>query len=566
MDKPDQSRRGARIEQLIEEGFRGRIGRRRMLRGLLAAGMGLAAAREMAENAAQAQANQAARRTELEDAYDFVIVGAGSAGSLLADRLSANGRFSVLVLEAGGEALDTALLSTPGAWGRNIGSDADWGWRSVPQAGLANRPQPIPVDRVIGGSGSINAMMWLRGDRSDYDAWERAAGPGWGWAAMHDAFRRIERVEEGDATRRGTAGQLPITRPAATHPLTEPFLAAAAEAGLPRIEINGTEQVIGAGHAEANIVGGRRVSPAHAFLLPALGRPNLTLISGARVEALEMDGTRCRGVVIALPGGTRRIAARREVVLAAGAIASPRLRLLAGIGPAEELRAAGVASRLDLPGVGRNLQDHLLLRNVVWATPAPLPAPMANAVSAMGYVRTDPALPGPDVQFVFGHVPAGSQALRLDEGWAVLVGLMKPRSRGAVRLASADPAAPPVIDPRHLSDPADVATLLRGLAVARQIGNAPALSAFRRAEQSPGAGDAAALAAFVAQNAGSYFHYAGTCAMGRGAEAVVDERLAVRGIEGLRIVDASVVPEIPAANTHAPTLMIAERAAALLLA
>lgn len=556
-----------RINRLITAAYAGRIDRRRFYRALVAAGVGVAAASQWAQQAAMAQANQQARVADLRSEYDLIIVGAGSAGSLLANRLSARAGLSVLLIEAGGEQIDLPRIQGPGAWGQNIGSEADWAFRSVAQPGLANRQLHIAAGRIIGGSGTINAMQWLRGDRSDFDEWEQAGGAQWGYAAMLDAFKRVESLTGGNPAFRGTRGELAISAPAAAHPLTASYIEAGRQSGLREAEINGVDRIDGCiGLAEANVREGRRMAPVHAFLLPVLARLNLTLLTRARIDKLAFDGARCVGVELVHQGAPRRITARREVVLSAGAIGSPRLLMLSGIGPSEHLRSVGISVRHDLPGVGANLQDHLLVRNVVWAASGPIAPPVANAVSAMAFAKTRKDVVGPDVALLCGHVPAGNAQLKVGEGWAVLTGLVQPASRGTVRLASADPAAAPVVDPRYLSDPADRAALLAGLDLARQVGAAKAMEPWRKAEQSPGPGNPAEHAEFIARTASTWFHYAGTCAMGRSAAAVVDDRLNVRGMPGLRVVDASVMPRIVSVNNHAATLMIAENAARLMLA
>jgi choline dehydrogenase len=384
---------------------------------------------------------------------------------------------------------------------------------------------------------------------------------------MLEAFKRVESLAGGNPAFRGTRGEFAISAPAAAHPLTAPYIEAGRQAGLREAEINGVDRIDGCiGLAEANVRDGRRMAPVHAFLLPVLARENLTLLTGARVDSLAFDGTRCAGIELVLQGSARRITARREVVLCAGAIGSPRLLMLAGLGPADHLRGVGVNVRQDLPGVGANLQDHLLVRNVVWAASTAIAPPVANAVSAMGFAKTRRDSPGPDVAILCGHVPAGNAQLKMGEGWAVLTGLVQPASRGTVRLTSADPAAAPVIDPRYLSDPADLDALVAGLGLARQIGAARAMEPWRKAEQSPGPGSATEHGDFIARTASTWFHFAGTCAMGRSAAAVVDDRLNVRGVTGLKVVDASVMPRIVSVNNHAAMLMIAENAARLMLA
>lgn len=551
---PQNDPDAALADALARAAAAGRIGRRPLLQALLALGLSTPAAALRAQTAAPAAPSE----------FDVIIVGAGSAGSLLADALTRRGDLSVAVVEAGPELPELPRLQIPGLWTQNVGSDSDWAYRSVPQAGLAGRPMLVSGGRLLGGSGSINATIWLRGDRADFDEWERAAGSGWGYATMLEAFTANESAS-GDAAMRGSAGALTIERGTAAHALTAPMIAAAREAaGLAEIDVNGSHATVGVGHAESNTRGGRRHGPAQAWLLPALARSQLTLLTGQRVHRLDFEGDACRGVWIEGGGTIRRLRARREVILCTGAVGSPRLLMLAGIGPAAELEAVGVKVRAASPQVGKNLQDHLLGRNVVWASSQPVPAPMVNGVSAVGNMRSQTALAGPDVQLLFVHTPAGNPTLKIGEGWGVLVGLMKPRSRGEIRLTGARDDDPLAIDPRFLSDAADREAFVRGMEVAQAVGESRALAAWRKDGSASFPSGRAAMLEHLQRNAGTYFHYAGTCVMGTAASAVVDPELRVRGVRGLRIVDASVMPTLVSANPQAAVLMIARRAATLL--
>lgn len=544
-------------EGLMLAAAEGRISRRVLLQALAAGGLGA--------SALTGCANLGSNASPLAGDYDYLIIGAGSAGSMLAHELSASGA-TVGVIEAGAELADIPRLTIPGLWGQNIGSDSDWAFRSAPQPGLGGRSMLLASGKVAGGSGSINGSMWLRGDRADYAAWEREAGATWGYASMLEAFKAVESFAAGDPAMRGTSGRLRIERGTSGHALTAPLIEGARAAGFAQVEMNGSDGTAGVGASESNTVAGRRFGPAQAWLLPAVARAQVTLLTQHQALGLVFEGDICRGVEVLGPAAgssvaRRTLRARREVILAAGALVSPRLLLLAGIGPAGELERLGIKVRADSPRVGKNLQDHLLARNMVWASPQAVPPPQVNGVSAMALARSGAGMAGPDLQFVIGHVPAGSATLKMGEGWCVMPGLVKPRARGEVRLASSDPGAPSLIDPRYLSEASDRDAIVRGMELARDIGESAPLKAWRKDGSASFSGNKRQALEHVMANAGTYFHYASTCAMGSATSAVLDPALRVRGVQRLRVVDASAMPEIVSGNTHAATLMLAWRAA-----
>ena len=558
---------GDTINAAIDAASRGYISRRRLMKMLAAAGVSAAIARDVAEQAALAQANQAAQLSNLKAEYDYIIVGGGSSGCVLAHRLSQDGRASVLVIEGGGTNLDQEKIFNPGIYTRNFGSDTDWGYKSVPQKALNNRVIVAPVGKIIGGGSSINATVWLKGDKADYDAWEAAAGPGWGYDAVIRNFKKVERYAGGETAIRGGNGMIATRKPAMAHPVTRAFVDSAVGLGkAEHMDINNVASVLdAAGQQDINVDANmRRISAAHAYLLPALSRSNLTLLAGTTVTRLDISGGQCRGVVAVVDGQERRFAAGREVVVCAGGLKSPKLLMLSGVGPADHLRQHGIPVVVDAPQVGANLHDHLLVR-LVFSTKDKGAPQIDTGHSGITYMRSNSSLKGPDVQ-VFGRQNAPNvKDLPPDMGYLTMPGLMKPKSRGAVRLASADPMAPLLVDPNYFGEQADVDAYATGIEFGIALGNGKGFDGVRKDQLSIPGAKKAEIVEYVRANAATYFHFVGTCAMGRSQSAPVDEALNVRGVTRLRIADASVMPEITCCNTHAPTLALAERAAEIIL-
>jgi len=508
--------------------------------------------------------------------YDYVIVGAGSAGCVLANRLSA--RNDVLLLEAG-RPDEKREISIPIAHVDLLGTEYDWDFRTTPQEGLDGRRITLAQGRTLGGSSSINAQMYFRGHEADFDGWAAATGDeAWGVDGATEYYERLEDAESGYLASGGPQHLAAVTDP---HPVSAALVEAAVEAGLDRGK-QVARDAEGAGYCDVIQQGGERYSAADAYLKPVLDRSTLTVETGARVRQLRFDGDgRVTGVLYVKDGATREATAHEEVVVSAGAINSPRLLLLSGIGPADHLREHGIEVRADLP-VGEHLQDHPLVYTSYWATTdtyddaetllnvakylllkrGPL---TSSGTEAIGYWRSREGRDAPDIQFML--VPAtieeGELAGHDQSGFTVGVGLVAPESRGRVRLRSADPDDDPVIDPGYLTADADVEALVRGVQKAVDIAEASPLADVYGGRNLPEGDDEATVREHVRQRTRSYYHLAGSCRMGTGEDAVVDPQLRVRGVDGLRVVDASVMPTVTRTNTYGPTMMLAERAADL---
>jgi choline dehydrogenase len=494
---------------------------------------------------------------------DVVIVGGGSAGCVLAARLSQNPELEVVLVEAGG-AKGPDEIAIAAAWPMLLGGAADWGDFTVPQTGLYQSRMPYPRGKVLGGSSSINAMAHLRGHRDDYDGWRAAGATAWGYEDLLPYFRRSENAPGHDERYRGTGGPLTVTTAADPHPIADAGLAAIAELGLPMSkDLNGSEQE-GAGWLEMNALDGMRQSVFNGYLRPVLDRPNLRVITDARVLSLILKDQRCHGIEYAHDGETHRLEATHEVVLSAGAIGTPQLLMLSGIGPAAQLEALGIDTVLDAPQVGRNLQDHPLI-GMVYGSRVPLPAGTNNHAEAIALLRSDPEQTRPDVKLLFMDIPFHPATAVRPPGPAYTIGvaLLRPLSRGTVKLTSTDPTAAPAVDPGFYTDDRDLAAMVNGLHLARYVGATQAFAPWRDEEVLPGpsATEDAALGAYLRRDTGTYFHPAGTCRLGSDDQAVLDTQLRVNGIERLRVVDASAMPTIVSANTNATVVAIAERAA-----
>ena len=524
-------------------------------------------------------------------AYDYIIVGGGSAGCVLANRLSEDPSIKVLLIEAGGP--DTNMLfRMPAGFAKMTKGVASWGWSTVPQKHLNGRVIWYTQAKVVGGGSSINAQLYTRGNAKDYDAWKTEAGcEGWSYRDVLPYFKRSEDNQRLVNDYHGYGGPLGVSYPVNPPPISFAFLRAAQEAGIPfNDDFNGAVQD-GIGHYQLTTRNAERSSTASAYLGPVRSRPNLTVRLNTPTLKILVENRRAVGVEVGNSGRVETVRAEREVILSSGAIGSPRLLQLSGIGPADALAAAGVAVVHDLPGVGANMQDHLDLYTIcectgdhtydrvaqphrtVWAGLQYLLFKTGPVTSTLfetgGFWYADRQARSPDIQFHLGlgsGIEAGVAAMR-NPGVTLNSAFLRPRSRGTVRLASADPAAAPLIDPNYWSDPYDRECSLKGLQLARDILSRPALRPFVLAERLPGDGIKSEedLMQYAYRSCKTDHHPVGTCAMGSGENAVTTLDLKVRGMDGLRVVDASVMPLVPSSNTNAPTIMVAEKASDAIL-
>ncbi|WP_338664106.1 GMC family oxidoreductase N-terminal domain-containing protein [Pararoseomonas sp. SCSIO 73927] len=515
----------------------------------------------------RARDNQARLTAGLRPHYDFVVCGAGSSGSVVARRLAENPEAQVLLLEAGGSD-EADCVMNPALWPTNLGTERDWGFQAEPNPHLNGRALSLSMGKGLGGGSSVNVMVWSRGHRSDWDFFAAEAGdPAWGYENVLGIYRRIEDWQGApDPQFRGTGGPVWVQPASDPSPIALAMLDAAAEIGVPSFESpNGRmmESDGGAAISDMLVRNGRRNSLYRAYLHPWLDRPNLTVLTGAQVRRVVFDGRRASGVEILHGGEVTVVGAGSEVVLSLGAIQTPKVLMLSGIGDRAELERFGIPVLQHLPGVGRNFQDHVSF-GCTWEYEEPI-APRNSGSEATMYWKSRPDLDAPDLLFCQVEFPVPSERTAARgvpvHGWTMFAGLAHPTSRGRLRLRSADPLAAPVVDANFLSDPADVTTARACIELCRALGNARAFRPFVRGEVMPGELEDEALDLYARDAAVTYWHQSCTAKMGRDGMSVVDATLRVYGVDGLRVADASIMPRVTTGNTQAPCAIIGERAA-----
>lgn len=556
--------------------IRGRVNRRDFIRFMGAAGLAGTGVSALADTLDGIRANQEARGKELLDTYDYIVCGTGSAGCALVNRLAADPDIRILVIEAGG--WDTSpAVADPRVWFTNLGTERDWGDIAVPSPHVNGRAIPEHMGRVVGGGSSINATIWARPFRKDLDHWAEVTGDSaWGYEHALAIFRRVENWQgRPDARYRGQGGPVWVQPAHDPSPLAPAMLAACASLGLPVLDdLNGAREERESGFALMNqiIKDGRRHNLAKAYLYPVLGQKNVTLLINTHVDRLIINGNAVEGVELSRDGKPVKVRASREVILATGAINTPKLLMLSGIGDERELKKHGIPTVFHSPEVGRNFQDHILHGGCLWEGDG-TPGLRNSGAEAAGFLQSSAARTGPpDLNLVQIELPYASDVIAKAynppaSSWALCAGLVQPKSRGHIALRSANPSDRPVVHANFLSHPDDVKALAVGIERCRDIGNAAPLRKLSKREVAPARKLAGkGMTDFIRNGATTYFHESGTCRMGKDTRAVVDPSLRVNGVRNLRIADSSIMPRIVSVATMATCVLIGERMAEILKA
>lgn len=563
------------LEEAIKAYRRGNLDRRGFLGRAARLGVATGTAQMLAiiwSNDAWAQSSKTSAPPT--GAFDYIVVGSGSGGATAASRLALKSDARVLVLESGGTD-DIPEIHDPRGWPASLATRATKNFNTTPQAQTANRVHVWPRGNAVGGSSDINAMIFARGHRTDFDAWAYEGCVGWDYASVLPYYKALEDWEGGASEFRGAGGPLPVTQPrgAKRHEGAVAFMKGCSELGFKETSDFNGKRMEGQAWVNMTIKDSKRQSTGVAFLKPAMARPNLTVITDAPVVRLVFEGKRCVGVSYLHNGQPQTVRANNEVILAAGALESPKILMLSGIGPEGHLKAMNVPVVVDLPGVGQNLNDHLLGAGCNYEAKAPVPVSNYNHSEVYMWAKSRPQLVAPDINVLYLSVPFATEAFKMDikegHGYSILSGVVRPYSRGTIRLASNNPADPPVIDPNYLTAEQDWRAFVAATELARDIGNSRAYDGIRGREVLPGPtlkrGDKAQMREFLAKATNTFFHPTSTCKMGVDAMAVVDPQLRVIGVDGLRVADASVMPSITTSNTDAPSIMIGWRCGQMLL-
>jgi len=526
-------------------------------------------ATDSADVSRRIEENQRQLKANLRGAYDYIVCGSGTSGSVVARRLAENLDVNVLLLEAGGSD-DVPTVTDASTWFANLGSERDWQFQAQPNPHLNGRAIPLSMGKVLGGGASINVMVWSRGHSSDWDYFASESGDtAWNYASTLAVYRRIEDWKGApDPQRRGTGGPVFVQPPPNPNPIAPAMLGAAAELGMAVYDDQNGEMMEGPGGAAlANVCleNGRRRSIFRSYVYPLMAQPNLTVLTHTHVLRVLLEGKRAVGVEALHDGKVMTFRAREEVVLSLGAINTPKVLMLSGIGDARELTRHGIAVVQDLPGVGQNYQDHIMVSGCIWEYQQ-AHAPHNNAGESTFFWKSDPSL---DVPTFLAQIPIATPEAQAifnppAAAWSLLPGLVRPKSRGSITLSGGHPMDPLNIDSAALADPEDLQALVRAVEFCRELGNSSTMRPFVRREVMPGAMSRKALESFVRNTASTVWHQSCTAKMGTDALSVVDSQLRVYGINGLRIADASIMPRVTTGNTMAPCVIIGERLGTLL--
>jgi len=523
--------------------------------------------------AQRVSANQAKLTSELKPHYDFIVCGSGSSGSVVARRLAENPEVSVLLLEAGGND-DVPSVMEAGQWPLNLASDRDWAFQAQPNPHLNGRSIPMNMGKVLGGGSSINVMIWARGHKNDWDYFASEAGdPAWSYESVLNIYRRIEDWHgPPDPKYRGTGGPVFVQPAPDPNPIAPAMVEGASSIGIPSFESNNGRMMEADGGAsilDLRVRDGKRQSVFRSYTFPYMDRPNLTVLTHALVTRITFEGKRATGVEYLYNGKIYRISAGHEVVLSLGAIHTPKVLMQSGIGDQAELQRLGISVVQHLPGVGQNFQDHFGI-SCIWEYQQPL-APRNNAGEATFFWKSNPSLDTPDIQTCQAEIPMAAIEMLArykvpPDSWSMFGGIVRPKSQGRIRLTGRDPMDPVQIETNMLSHPGDLKAAITCVQLCREIGNSAALRPFVKREVMPGNLKGPALVDFIRNSVITYWHQTCSAKMGRDAMSVVDANLKVYGIENLRIADGSIMPRVATGNTHAPCVIIGERAGEILKA